>query len=136
MKFRYKRITPSIIRPIITIEISHQDKTLPHEVLIDSGADICILGSEIGKHLGIDIENGEPRTLGGITGKPETFYFHMVTFQIGKWKHKAMTGFMPVINTQDYGILGQIGFFDHYCVKFDLNKQEIELKQSFNPRLN
>ena len=28
-----------------------------------------------------------------------------------------------------HGIVGQLGFFDHYIVKFDYAKEEIELKK-------
>jgi len=42
MKFRYKKYGPSILRPIIPIEIVYKDKSVPYEVLIDSGADFCI----------------------------------------------------------------------------------------------
>lgn len=74
--------------------------------------------------------------MGGVTGKIEAVYLHKVNLKIGKWKHEAKVGFMPSLNVQDNGILGQIGFFDHYSIKFDLNKEEIELKPSINPRLN
>jgi len=61
MKFRYKKYGPGILRPVIPVEIAHQDRSVPYEVLVDSGADFCIFDSQIGELLGIDITRGEKR---------------------------------------------------------------------------
>ena len=43
--------------------------------------------------------------------------------------YKTTIGFSYDIARHGYGILGQKGFFDIFVVKFDLIKEEIELKQ-------
>lgn len=136
MKFRYKRYSSSVLRPVVPIGISYKDKSVTYEVLIDSGADICIFDSEIADILGIKIKTGTKQSVSSITGTSEFYYIHEVTLNIGGWKHKAKVGFLKNINKQGYGIVGQMGFFDKYSVKFDLNKEEIELKESINLRLN
>ena len=136
MKFRYKRYSPSVLRPVVPIEISCKNKSVIYEVLIDSGADICIFDAEIAQILRINILSGEKQTVAGITGTPEFYYIHEVTLNIGGWKHKAKVGFLKNISKQGYGIVGQKGFFDRYSVKFNLNKEEVELKESINLRLN
>ena len=118
------------------IKIIYKNKSVIYEVLIDSGADICIFDAEIADILGIQIETGTKQTVSGITGTSEFYYIHEVTLNIGGWKHKAKVGFLKNINKQGYGIVGQKGLFDRYSVKFDLNKEEIELKESINLRLN
>ena len=128
MKFKYKKYGTSILRPVIPIEISYQDRSVPYEVLVDSGADFCIFDAEIGELLGIDITNGEPQEVGGITGKVETYYVHTVTIKVGGWPYKAKVGFLHNIARLGYGVVGQKGFFDVFIVKFDLLKEEIELK--------
>lgn len=44
MKFRYKKYGPGVLRPVIPIEVIKNGLEVPYEVLIDSGADLCISG--------------------------------------------------------------------------------------------
>jgi len=130
MKFRYKKYGQGILRPVIPVEIAHQDRSVPYEVLVDSGADFCIFDSQIGELLGIDITKGEKGEIWGITGAGETYYIHLVTLKVGGWDYDVKVGFLPNIAHLGYGVVGQKGFFDIFTVKFDLIKEEIEL----NPR--
>jgi hypothetical protein len=132
MKFRYKKYGQGILRPVIPIEIAYKNKTVPYEVLIDSGADFCIFDAQIGEILGINIKSGQKQEVWGITGVGKPFYFHPVTINVGGWPYPIKAGFLPDIANLGYGIVGQKGFFDLFVVKFDLLKEEVELK----PRLN
>ncbi len=129
MRFQYKKYGPGVLRPVIPVEISYKGRSVPYEVLVDSGADFCIFDAEIGELLGINIADGEPQTVGGITGALETYYVHMVTLKVGGWPHPVKVGFLPNIARLGYGVVGQRGFFDIFVVKFDLLKEEIELKE-------
>lgn len=101
-----------------------------YEVLVDSGADICIFHSEAGEALGLDIPKGKPREVFGVGGKASLYYLHEVEIEVGGWAHKIEAGFMPDISGKrmPYGIVGQKGFFDNFVVQFNLKKEEIELK--------
>lgn len=129
MKFSYKNYGQGILRPVIPIEIIYKDRSVQYEVLVDSGADFCILDAEIGKILNIDIQSGEEQKVAGITGTPESYYVHPVTIKVGGWPYKINAGFLPNISSLVYGVVGQNGFFDNFVVRFDLLKEEIELKQ-------
>lgn len=129
MKFRYKKYGPGILRPVISIEVEHEDRSVPYEVLVDSGADFCIFDSQIGEILGIDIESGEARNVAGITGVIETYYVHPLTIRVGGYPFKIKAGFLPGVSRFGYGVVGQIGFFDIFVVKFDWVKEEVELKE-------
>ena len=85
---------------------------------------------KFGEALGLNIKSGKKLNFGGIqeAGAAEAF-MHEVTIIIGGWKHKTTVGFSYDIAKGGYGILGQKGFFDIFCVKFDYPKEEIELKQ-------
>lgn len=63
MKFKYKKYGPGILRPVIPIEILYKSRSVPYEVLVDSGADFCIFDAEIGELVGIDVASGEPQTV-------------------------------------------------------------------------
>lgn len=139
MKFKYLKfglIEPSkffgksVLRPIIPIGIFHNKRTLKYAALIDSGADFSIFDAELGEYLGIDIKSGLKEAFGGVQerGGAEVF-LHDVTLNIGGWDYKSTVGFSYDIAKHGYGILGQKGFFDIFVVKFDLTKEEIELKQ-------
>jgi len=128
MKFKYKKYG-SILRPVIPVRIEHKDRFVNYEALVDSGADFCIFDAQMGEILGIDVMNGEEKKVFGITGVAENYYVHEVTIKVGGWPYRVEAGFLPAIARMGYGVLGQKGFFDMFVVKFDLSKEEIELKE-------
>lgn len=103
-------------------------EAVPYEVLVDSGADISIFDAEIGALAGIDVEAGRTSTLVGATGIEEVFYLHTVGLRVGNITFRTNVGFLPNMTRNGYGVIGQHGFFDRFIVKFDLIKEEIELK--------
>lgn len=128
MKFKYKRYGPGVLRPVVPIEVSYSDRSVPYEVLVDSGADFCIFDAQIAEILNIDVTSGEKMEVWGITGAGEVYYIHPVTIVVGGWSYSIKAGFLSNIARIGYGVVGQRGFFDIFIVKFDLMKEEIELK--------
>jgi hypothetical protein len=128
MKFKYKRYSKEIIRPVIPIEISYNGREIAYEALVDSGADACIFDAQLGEALGINISAGEENRVSGITGALESYFVHPVTIRVGGFSFDIEAGFLPNIAKMGYGIIGQKGFFDLFIVKFDYKKEEIELK--------
>ena len=129
MKFKYKDYGHGILRPVISIEVKHKEMAVPYEVLVDSGADICIFHASIGEVLGLDVEKGKMREVFGIGGKSSLYYLHNIGIMIGKEKHEIEAGFMPNVagHILNYGVVGQKGFFDKFIIKFDFLKSEIEI---------
>ncbi|MEK7632036.1 MAG: aspartyl protease family protein [Patescibacteria group bacterium] len=128
MKFSYKKYPQDILRPVIRIEVKSKNQpSVPYEVLVDSGADFCIFDAGIAEILNIDLESGEPRNVAGVTGVQEVYYVHPVTLLLGGWEYQTEVGFMPGVSRFGHGIVGQIGFFDQFKVKFDYQKAEVEL---------
>ena len=117
-----------MLRPVIPIEIIYKDKSVSYEVLIDSGADFCIFDAQIGEILGIPIEEGEKFEVAGITGDKEPIYFHPLEIRVGGWRYEIQGAFLKKIGPFGYGVVDQKGFFDIFIIKFDLLKEEIELK--------
>ena len=139
MKFRYAKLLLSnksdffgtaISRPVIPIRITSCGNSLQYSALIDSGADFCIFDGEVGQYLGIDVRSGAKEVFGGVQerGGAEAF-LHKVTLNIGGWDYETTVGFSHDIAKHGSGILGQKGFFDMFTVKFDLTKEDIELKE-------
>jgi hypothetical protein len=139
MKFDYSKIIlpqrseffgTSLLKPIIPIRIVVGDKSLQYSALIDSGADFCIFHREIGEALGIEITAGEKFIFGGVQQADlASAYLHKLDLMVGGWKYETTVGFSGEIADESYGILGQKGFFDIFVVKFDLRKEEIELRE-------
>lgn len=121
----------SILKPIIPIEIFVGQQSVRYAALIDSGADFCIFDGEIGETLGLNVSDGRRITFGGIqaAGDFAQTFLHPVTLRVGGWEYKTMVSFSYDIAKHGYGILGQKGFFDIFVVKFDLVKEELELKE-------
>ena len=123
MKFKYKSYGPDILRPVIPIEIQHANLEVPYEVLVDSGADVCIFDSDLAPVLGIDLVKGIKKQILGATGFPEDMYIHTVRIAVGDFSFKVEVGFMGM-RANTYGIVGQKGFFDKFIVKFDLENNK------------
>lgn len=136
MKFQYKKFgrNPSsgqnILRPIIPIKLKNGTLEIMYEVLVDSGADMCIVDAEIGELIGIDIAVGKKGQFSGVTGKSETYYCHMVEIEVGEWPYKAEIAFAENLSKSGYGVVGQRGFFEFFKVTFDYSISEIDIRQN------
>jgi hypothetical protein len=129
MQFRYKKFSPEISRPVIPISVCNKDKCAKYEVLVDSGADVCLFDAGIGELLGIDVLAGQAKLVGGVAGQTVEFYIHPVEIEVGGHRYKTDVGFLPeVTDGFHYGVVGQKGFFDHFSVKFEFQKQRVEVK--------
>jgi hypothetical protein len=133
MKFQYKklgknRLGQDIIRPIIPIKLKNRKKEILYEVLVDSGADICIMDAEIAELIGIKLTDGKKASFSGATGKPENCYSHIVEIEVGGWPYKTEVAFADGLSKSGYGIVGQRGFFEFFKVTFDYPANEIEIK--------
>ena len=129
MKFRYARYG-HILRPVIPIKVILGEEVIDYQVLVDSGADLCLFSEEVGQAVNIDVRSGKKYEVSGVGGKFSVFYLHKVKIEVGGWRYDIEAGFMPEVagRVMPYGIVGQRGFFDNFIVKFDLLKEEVELK--------
>jgi hypothetical protein len=91
---------------------------------IDSGASRCIYHSDFATHLGIDLTQCPVEITLGIGGS-ESLYLHDLTLYIPGVK----AGFkerLPVA-----GVLGMMGFFEHFRVMFDGGAQTCSLERIY-----
>lgn len=127
MKFKYKKLAPGFIRPIIPVTILYKDKSVIYEALVDSGADMCMFPSQIGEVLGFDVKSGKKGSLGGVVGKKVDAYYHNLDIEIGGNRTHATVGFTQESHF-DHGFLGQLGIFNYYTVHFFYRKGIVELR--------
>jgi len=43
MKFNYKKYPGPTLRPVMPVKIKNKDSEIGYEVLVDSGADLCVM---------------------------------------------------------------------------------------------
>lgn len=126
MTYSYLIVTPTIRRPIIEIIVKSKDKFAIYPVLIDSGADYCIFNLEIAQAFKIKLSKTQVKVRGVGRGKL-TGRWGKIDLRVAN--HIYKTGILfAKINQFEHGILGQIGFFDHFDIKLSHQKQIIEIE--------
>lgn len=134
MKFKYRQVNllspfskkQKLLRPIISLSLKYKQSSIHYEALIDSGADFCIFPREIAQKLGINFKNAQRIYFFGATGEPALGLVGKVTLQIGEISFNTRIVFADLYNKA--ALLGQYGFFDLCKIKFDLQREEIEVK--------
>lgn len=135
MKFAYKKFEfppgerrEFVLKPIIPVFLFRGKSFIRIEALIDSGADFSLFDAELAGLLGIKWNQGVPHTFVGITGSRGKAYFHSMKLKVGSWSQDIVCAFSKNVSAENYGILGQEGFFEHFQVAFDLPRNHIEIK--------
>lgn len=124
MKFRFKKYG-KLYRPVISIRLEYKGQSYKHEVLVDSGSDLCLFHADMTEVLGIDLAECDLKYIGTVAGS-SPFYMHDVIIKVGEVNKKITAGFIHGM-PNSYGIVGLQGFFDSFTTTFDLSKKEIEL---------
>lgn len=135
MKFKYRKTSIAspfskrkiLVRPIIPISLKSKGRSLRYEALIDSGADFSIFPVEIAKKLEINLKKARKIYFSSATGDLVKGVISKIKLDLGKGTFGTEIVFADL--AEQTGILGQYGFFDKFIVKFDLGKEEIEIKK-------
>lgn len=117
----------NLLRPIIPVSLSFNNLHLRFEALIDSGADFSILPTGIAKRLKINLRLSKKIYFSSATGDMVEGFVSNIFLDIGEGSLKTKVVFANLPG--NVGILGQYGFFDKFIVKFDLRKEEIEIRE-------
>jgi hypothetical protein len=95
--------------------------------LVDSGADLCLFHSDIGRMLGIEIEAAPELAFQGVSGAKEVAYLHRVDLIVRGLN--AITLDVGFTNSMaaGTGLLGQRGFFEQFRINFELSQKFFEV---------
>ena len=133
MKFRYTEIrnhqdpTRPFHRPYVIVRLTHETKHKDVIALVDSGADLCLFHSDIGKLIGIAIESGSELAFQGVSGSKASAYLHRVSLTVRGMNSVSLdVGFTDSMAVGT-GVLGQQGFFEQVQINFRLNEQLFEI---------
>ncbi len=112
--------------PVITVGLSADETAEPFYVLalIDSGAADTIFHGDIGRQIGLRIEDGPTAQHRGVGGQIILSHFHQVRLFVGGHAVSIYAGFCDQVEPKP-GLLGMRGFFEHFKVAFDYRKQII-----------
>lgn len=133
MRFRYTEIrnnqdpTNPFQRPYLIVRLLHGPKHKDVISLVDSGADLCLFHSDIGRMLGLDMESGSELAFQGVSGARETAYLHRVSLTVGSLASISLDAGFTDSMAVGTGLLGQQGFFEQFHINFRLDKKLFEI---------
>jgi hypothetical protein len=108
--------------PILNVRLSFPNRraqpTQLFEAVVDSGATYTLFDAGIARSIGIDVESGIPSEVGGLTrAAHSTIYFHNVNLHVATDVIRITAAFCEGLSVA--GLLGRLGFFEHFVVTFD-----------------
>ena len=113
-------------RPVVEVTLSKNGKSRDFFAVIDSGADVTTMSTQVAEILGIDWKNCRRGNLLGISGITQNSYYDELDITV-KTLDDMFT--IPVVFTEAIIpiLLGQEGFFDRYRIKFEKDHDTFEI---------
>jgi len=108
-------------RPLIPIVLINKNKFCQMAVLLDSGADFNLIHGDVANYLGLNLTAGSKRNISGISGQIKG-YEHKLQIKIGNYLNKTSVTFSNQLPNNAIAVLGNVGFFDKFTVKFTYPK--------------
>ena len=111
-------------RPMLEIKLIGRARSIRAIGTVDSGADNIVLNKDYAAILGIDWTCGLPSHTQGISGPPAAMYLHDIEIEVinlPNSRRKCTVGFVDLPNIDV--LLGQIGFFENFVVRFKYDKK-------------
>jgi len=121
-----------ILRPMLSVWLSHGDKKIHTLALLDSGADDCLFPALLGREIGLNVEEGKKQFFSGVGSAGNVSYFHKVkiAFKLNEhpFEFECHAGFSTAMDLVKFGLLGRYGFFDLFKrVSFDSENLLVEI---------
>ncbi len=119
----------SFFRPIISVSLKYNSTTFDYLALVDSGADFNMFHGGLAKILRIDLTRLKRIPFSGIKSNATGEAF-VTAIEIGINNEfiNSPVMFSNDISDNGYGIVGQLGFFNHFKIAFDYSDKDMELR--------
>lgn len=133
MRFRYTEIPnhqdprKPFNRPYLIVRLRNGERHKDVVALVDSGADICLFHSDVGRMIGIEIEEAPQLTFQGVSGVREVAYLHRVDLAVRGLSSLVLEVGFTNSMAVGTGLLGQRGFFEQFQVNFQLERQSFDV---------
>jgi hypothetical protein len=110
-------------RPMLDVKLINLGKSIRVVGMVDSGSDHTLVNKEFAPLLGLTWNAGIKSQVAGIDDVSLPMYLHEIEFEVinlAGSRRKIMAGFVdfPKVTL----LLGQIGFFENYVVRFKRNR--------------
>jgi hypothetical protein len=104
--------------PLIRVQVGkkHAQRTRHFEAMVDSGAADCMFPESVAQAIGIDLKTGKKEQRTGIGGTQDV-WIHPIQLYVGLEVITINAAFAKALPVA--GLLGRIGFFEHFKVTFD-----------------
>ena len=121
-----------ILRPMLSVWLSHGEKKIHTLALLDSGADDCLFPALLGREIGLEVEEGKKQFFSGVGSAGNVSYFHEVklAFKLNEhpFEFECHAGFPTAMDLVKFGLLGRYGFFDLFKrLAFDAENSLVEI---------
>lgn len=130
-KYPYYIPRDGVYKPWIPVALGYKKthKITPVTIvaLIDSGADVCFCSKDIGIWLGITFIGKPSVTFTTANGTPLNTLKETIKLYVGGKNYECPFYFSDQLPRETPIILGQVGFFDHFRITFDVKNKEIEI---------
>lgn len=123
-------IIGNIYKPWIRVVMDNKNNhkiTSPVIALIDSGADVCFCSKDIGIWLGIKFKDKKIYSFTAANRTTFECIKETVSLLVCERSYNCSFYFTENLPPETPIILGQIGFFDHFRISFDLKNKEMEI---------
>ena len=124
MQFQY-RSRQDHQYPIVPITVSHGEKKLRTEGLIDSGASFSVFSADIAEYLELPLETGSVVHLSGIGGRI-LGYRHEINLAVETVTFRAVVVFSADF-ISSFNLLGRDNFFEQFRITFDEKQSSVDL---------
>lgn len=104
----------TVLRPVVPVFLLHAHTIAKRRIycLIDSGSDRNLFPAQWGEMVGIKINKGKVRKIGGIGNLPPIdAYTHTISLIVGTYKFQTEADFSY---SQTIPLVGREGFFEHF----------------------
>ena len=133
--FRYERRASAVFgavhRPVARVELYSPvfQQWLAYTMVVDTGADYCVLPASVALDLGVELKGCESQTASGVGGQQRVFLLRSARMRLGPWEFQAPIGFLERDDLPP--LLGRVRCVD----RFDLRLCNFVTTLAARPRL-
>lgn len=119
-----------IKQPRIEVDIFRGSESFHQSAIIDSGSDLILVSADIAPVLGINLLGCKPMPVRGVTGVKADGYLCEIGLRVEKFEEivHILAVFVEGLHTNM--LLGQHGFFRHFRVKFEQDRNIFALERA------
>lgn len=120
--FPYERRGSTLFGPIhrpvarVALYSSVLHQWLTYTMVVDTGADYCVMPPSIALDLGIDLRHCEPHLVSGVGGTQRVLLHHRIPLRLGLWERIVPVGFVERENLPP--LLGRYRCLDAFDLRF------------------